>query len=181
MTKNVTDYTVLRDEETWYTFKIDLERLSKNHIFHRLITSTHETKNDFEATLVADSLAAELFERQCNFLSLVFKNVLHKVKGRDIQRENEDDPIVVWYQLTQHHKGSDASLEAAGNLIIKLFQLNPNKFRSMCKFLTLYEAIIINYDNTIEDPMPNSMKLIFLKLCIRHCLQLYIAYNNWIT
>ena len=95
MTQNVADYTVLKDEEIGYTFKIDLERLSKNHLFHRLLTSTHETKKDFEATLVADSLDAELFERQCNFLSLIFKNVLHTVKGRDIRRENKDDSIAV--------------------------------------------------------------------------------------
>ena len=51
----------------------------------------------------------------------------------------------------------------------------------MCEFLTAYNIIIVNYDNTNEDPMPNSMKLIFLKLCIRQCSQLYIAYSNWTT
>ena len=179
--KLIADYPLLKDEDAWYTFKTDFERVAKNHEFHRLLTSTHETKKDFLASLVADSLDAQLFEKQCNHLNMVFKKVLLTIKGRDLQRENEDDPIAIWYLLTEHHKGSDSALEAAGNLIIKLFQLNPNKFKSMCEFLTAYDVIIVNYDNISDDKMPNSMKLIFLKLCIRHNHQMYVAYSNWIT
>ena len=95
MQKNTADYPVLKDEGRWYTFKTDLERVAKTHEFHRLLTSTHETKKDFVASLVADSLDAELFEKQCNHLNMVFKQVLHTIKGRDLQRENEDDPIAI--------------------------------------------------------------------------------------
>ena len=100
MQKNIADYPVIKNEDAWYTFKTDFERVSKTHEFHRLLTSTHETKADFLASLVANSLDAELFEKQCNHLNMVFKQVLHTIKGQDIQRENEDDPITIWYQLT---------------------------------------------------------------------------------
>lgn len=179
--KPVADYTILKDEAFWYTFKLDLERTSKNHHCYRLLSSSHETKTDFQATLTPGSLDSDLFGYQCNHLCVVFKEVLQTIKSRDIQRKNEDDPIAIWYQLCQHHKGSDAALEAAGKLVLQIFQLNPAKFKSMCEFLTAYDVLIINYDNTNSEKMPNSMKLIFLKLCICSCPKLYIAYSNWLT
>ena len=179
--KPITDYTILKNEEFWYTFKLDLERTSRNHHFYRLLSSPHENITDFQATLTPRSLDFELFGYQCNHLCVVFKTVLQTIKGRDIQRKNNDDPIVIWYQLCNHYKGSDAVLEAAGKLILQIFQLNPVKFKSTCEFLTAYDVLIINYDNTNSDKMPNSMKLIFLKLCIRHCPKFYIAYSNWLT
>lgn len=59
--KPLGDYTILKDEAFWYTFKLDLERTTKNHHCYRLISSAHKEKKDFEATLTPGTLDSELF------------------------------------------------------------------------------------------------------------------------
>ena len=181
VTKSITYLPKLNKKELWHTFKLEFERVSKTQRFHRILDTAHKTKAAFEATLQAESLDLKFFIEQFNYADLIFDKIINRIKGRDIICKNPNDPVSAWKKLCEYHKGSDTALEAASNLILQIFQLNPNKFRSMCRFLTEYDVSIENYNNTNSDATPNSMKLQFLNLYIRHCPKLYVTYSNWLT
>ena len=80
------------------------------------------------------------------------------VKGKELIQRNKKDPIKVWKELLHHHKGGDASMDAAMKLLQRLFQLDSSKFNSRLQFLVEYDTIIEYYDQTNTAVMSDKMK-----------------------
>ena len=90
-----------------------------------------------------------------------------------------DDPIQLWKKLLFHHKGSDASTEAASRLLQRLSTIKIGDFATRSLFIQEYSTIIEYYDETNTAVMHNSMKLMFLRNATvqdKDLVTLYTAY-----
>ena len=119
------------------------------------------------------------FDEQINFLSIVFEFVLRTVKGKDLVQMYLGDPIQLWKKLLFHHKGSNASTEAASRLLQRLGTIKIADFATRSLFIQEYSTIIEYYDETNTAVMHNSMKLMYLWLAAvqdKDLTTLYTAY-----
>ena len=149
------------------------------YIYKRLLESSYPNNQTHWLTLTQDSHDLELFEEQVNFLCIVFQYVLHTVKGRDLARLYPADPILLWKNMLYHHKGSDASTEAASKLLQRLSTIKISHFTSKSLLLQEYDAIMKYYNKTNTEAMQASMKLQFLWLAtIQDKKDLYTLYTS---
>ena len=89
------------------------------------------------------------------------------------------DPIQLWKKLLFHHKGSNASTEAASRLLQRLGTIKIADFATRSLFIQEYSTIIEYYDETNTAVMHNSMKLMYLRLAAvqdKDLTTLYTAY-----
>ena len=144
-----------------------MEKFEEQAALHKLdslINFKFDNTEDHRQSLKAGSNELILFEEQALFLFAVFWHILKKVKGKELVQRNKKDPILVWKELLHHHKGSDASMDAAMKLLQHLFQLNSSKFNSWLQFLAEYDTIIEYYNRTNTAVMSDEMKQQFLRL-----------------
>ena len=81
--------------------------------------------------------------------------------------------------MLYHHKGSDASTEAASKLLQRLSTIKISHFTSKSLLLQEYDAIMKYYNKTNTEAMQASMKLQFLWLAtIQDKKDLYTLYTS---
>ena len=175
------DYEVLKNEEYFYGWKQNFERKVQVHKYKRILQSNFDDTEKHRLSLTNDSYDLELFDEQVNFLSIVFQYTLRTVKGMDLVQLYPNDPIQLWQKLLYHHKGSDASTEAASKLLQRLFTIDISHFATKALFLQEYNTIIDYYNKTNTAVMQNSMKLQFLRLAITQDKELYQSYTSYLT
>ena len=179
--KSEKDYELLKNEEYFYGWKPKFERKAQIHKYKRLLESTYPDTATYRSTLTVNSHDLELFEEQVNFLCIIFQYVLRTVKGKDLARLYPADPIKLWKSLLHHHKGSDASTEAAGKLLQRLYNIDISHFQSKSLFLQEYDTIIDYYNKTNTELMQASMKLQFLRLATIQDKDLYTLYTSYLA
>ena len=126
--KSEKDYEILKNEEYFYGWKKKFERKAQVHKYKRLLTTTYKDTESHRLTLAKDSYDLELFEEQVNFMSIIMEFSLRTVKGKDLIRMYPADPIQLWKKLLFHHKGSDASTDAASKLLQRLTDIRISNF-----------------------------------------------------
>ena len=130
ISKSTKDYDLLKHEEYFCGWMEKFEEQASLHKLDSLINSKFDSTDNHRQSLKAGSNERILFEEQALFLFAVFRHILKTVKGKELVQRNKKDPIMVWKELLHHHKGSDASMDAAMKLLQRLFQLNASKFKT---------------------------------------------------
>ena len=80
--------------------------------------------------------------------------------------------------MLYHHKGSDASTEAASKLLQRRSTIKISHFTSKSLLLQEYDAIMKYYNKTNTEAMQASMKLQFLWLATIQDKDLYTLYTS---
>ena len=177
--KSEKDYEILKNEEYFYGWKKKFERKAQVHKYKRLLTTKYKDTDKHRLTLTKDSYDLELFEEQVNFMSIIMEFSLRTVKGKDLVRRYPNDPVQLWKQLMFHHKGSNASTDAASKLLKRLTDIQISHFPLKSLFLHEFATIIDYYNDTNTAVLDNSMKLQYLRLAVmqdKELQGLYISY-----
>ena len=122
-----------------------------------------------------------LFEEQVNIMSNIMECSLRTVKGKDLVRRHPNDPVQLWKQLMFHHKGSDASTDAASKLLKRLTDIQVSHFPLKLLFLHEFATIIDYYNDTNTAVLDNSMKLQYLRLAVMQDKDLQGLYTSYLA
>ena len=106
---------------------------------------------------------------------------LQTVKGKDLARRYPNDPVQLWKKLLFHHKGSNASTDAASKFLQQLTDIQISHFPLKTLFLHEFATIIGYYNDTNMAVLDNNMKLQYLRLAVMQDKELQGLYTSYLV